>query len=205
MPRLQTGVDVWEECNQVFDRLPLAAVIDHDIFCVHGGIPRRTTQDGNRIQAMLSVPSIAAINPPYDHEDQASVQIVADCIWSDPAPDWQEDELPADGFGESQRGGGAICFGNQAISDFLEEQNLSYIVRAHEAHAEGVAISKGARVFTVFSTSKDHGQGRSALAGCILVDFDKIQVINRSPAYKNKYVFEPRMCSVRAMSATPNG
>jgi hypothetical protein len=40
----------------------------------------------------------------------------------------------------------------------------------------------------VFSTSKDHGQGKGAMAGCILVDFDRIQVINRSPAYKDKYV-----------------
>ncbi|CAN0104807.1 unnamed protein product, partial [Hapterophycus canaliculatus] len=30
--------EVWEGCNAVFDRLPLASVIDHDIFCVHGGI-----------------------------------------------------------------------------------------------------------------------------------------------------------------------
>jgi hypothetical protein len=27
-------------------------------------------------------------------------------------------------------------------------------VRAHEAHSEGVSLSKGAKVFTVFSTSK---------------------------------------------------
>jgi len=46
-------------------------------------------------------------------------------------------------------------------------------------------------VFTVFSTSKDHRQGAKAMAGCILVDFDKIQVINRSPKYKNKYVSLP--------------
>ena len=26
------GEEVWEECNQAFDRLPLAAVIDHEIF-----------------------------------------------------------------------------------------------------------------------------------------------------------------------------
>jgi hypothetical protein len=32
------------------------------------------------------------------------------------------------------------------------------------------------RVFTVFSTSKDHRQGERAMAGCILVDNDKIQV-----------------------------
>jgi hypothetical protein len=33
------------------------------------------------------------------------------------------------------------------------------------------------RVFTVFSTSKDHRQGERAMAGCILVDNDKIQVL----------------------------
>lgn len=82
-----------------------------------------------------------------------------------------------------------------SILEFLEEQGLSYIVRAHEAHSEGVALSKGARVFTVFSTSKDHGQGQGAMAGCILVDFDQIHVINRSTAYKNKvlsfFEFQP--------------
>lgn len=80
------------------------------------------------------------------------------------------------GFGESLRGGGAICFGGKAIDDFLEEGDLSYIVRAHEAHSEGVSLSKGAKVFTVFSTSKDHGQGIGAMCGCILVNHDKIQV-----------------------------
>lgn len=95
---------------------------------------------------------------------------------------------PDTGYGESLRGGGAICFGSKAVKDFLEQQSFSYIMRAHEAHAEGVAVSKGARVFTVFSTSKDHNQGNHAMAGCILVDNDKLQVINRSPAYKNQYV-----------------
>lgn len=43
------------------------------------------------------------------------------------------------------------------------------------------------RVFTVFSTSKDHGQGKNAMAGCILVDFDKIQV-------SNKLIFSAAWC-----------
>ena len=37
-------------------------------------------------------------------------------------------------------------------------------------------MSKGAKVFTVFSTSKDHGQGSGAMCGCILVDFEKLLV-----------------------------
>lgn len=43
-------------------------------------------------------------------------------------------------------------------------------------------------MFTVFSTSKDHGQGKGATCGCILVDFHRLLVINRSAKYKNKYV-----------------
>jgi hypothetical protein len=36
-------------------------------------------------------------------------------------------------------------FGTQAIDNFLENNQLSYIIRAHEAHAAGVSLSKGAR------------------------------------------------------------
>lgn len=53
--------------------------------------------------------------------------------------------LNKDGFGASPRGGGVVCFGNKAIENFLQRNGLSYIVRAHEAHAQGVSLSKGAR------------------------------------------------------------
>lgn len=110
----------------------------------------------SRIQDILSVPKVAGINPPYEHETEEYQQVASDCIWSDPASDEQEacGVDPHSGFGESLRGGGAICFGHKAVTNFLQQQGFSYIMRAHEAHAEGVAVSKGARVFTVFSTSK---------------------------------------------------
>jgi len=201
------GFRIWESCNQVFDRMPLSAVIDQDIFCVHGGIPRPVTDlagitTGSRIQDILKVPKVAGINPPYEHEEENVQQVASDCIWSDPASDEQEangvDE--ESGFGESLRGGGAICFGHKAVTDFLQQQGFSYIMRAHEAHAEGVAVSKGARVFTVFSTSKDHNQGSKAMAGCILVDFEKMHVINRSPAYQNQYVHRRDSVSLAMLS-----
>jgi len=195
------GYRIWEETNQVFDRMPLAAVIDQDIFCVHGGIPRGVSHD-SQIQDILSVPKIAGINPPYEHESEEYQQVASDCIWSDPASDEQEacGVDPQSGFGESLRGGGAICFGHRAVTNFLQQHGYSYIMRAHEAHAEGVAVSKGARVFTVFSTSKDHNQGSQAMAGCILVDFEKMHVINRSPAYKNKFVHRRDSISLAGMN-----
>ena len=83
------GYRVWEETNQVFDRIPLAGVIDQDIFCVHGGIPRGVSED-SQIQDILSVPKVAGINPPYEHENEEYQQVASDCIWSDPASDEQE-------------------------------------------------------------------------------------------------------------------
>ena len=71
--------------------------------------------------------------------------MAGDCIWSDPASEEQENTLDEVGFGESPRGGGAVCFGSLAIDNFLDTNNLSYIVRAHEAHAHGVSLSKSAR------------------------------------------------------------
>ena len=89
-----------------------------------------------------------------------------------------------------------MCFGHAAIKAFLEETGCAFIVRAHEAHAHGVSLSKGAKVFTVFSTSKDHHQGRAASCGCILIDVEKIQVITRSPHYRNHYVHKRNSMSL---------
>lgn len=97
-----------EACNSVFDRLPLAASIDQDIFCVHGGIPRPISANTTRIQDILTVPKVAGINPPYEHEDDNYQQVASDCIWSDPASEEQEMTTvdPDTGYGESLRGGG---------------------------------------------------------------------------------------------------
>jgi len=201
----EIGYKIWESTNQTFDRLPLAAVVDQDIFCVHGGIPRPISDssvEGGRIKDILNVSKVAGINPPYEHEDDNYQQVASDCIWSDPASEEQE-QYSVDrrtGYGDSLRGGGAICFGHKAVTNFLQQQGFSYIMRAHEAHAEGVAVSKGARVFTVFSTSKDHNQGNNAMAGCILIDFEKMQVINRSPAYRNQYVHRRDSVSIAMLS-----
>ena len=147
------GYNVWEITNSTFDRMPLSAVIDQDIFCVHGGIPRPVSDssiEGGRIKDILNVSKVAGINPPYEHEEDDYQQVASDCIWSDPASEEQE-KYSVDGktgYGDSLRGGGAICFGHKAVTNFLQQQGFSYIMRAHEAHAEGVAVSKGARVFT---------------------------------------------------------
>ncbi|KAL7548844.1 hypothetical protein ACHAWF_012106 [Thalassiosira exigua] len=73
-------------------------------------------------------------------------------------------------------------------------------MRAHEAHAERVAVSKGARVFTVFSMSKNHNQGSQAMTGYILIDFEKMHVVNQSPTYRNQYVHRRDSISLAMLS-----
>ncbi len=91
------------------------------------------------------------------------------CLWADPADQEQEVTLDSHGFGSSARGGGTVIFGHKAVDDFLCAHGFSHIFRAHEATASGIAVSKGAKVITVFSTSKDHGCGSDAVCGCVLV------------------------------------
>ena len=79
----ELGYKVWELTNSTFDRMPLAAVIDQDIFCVHGGIPRPISDssvEGGRIKDILNVSKVAGINPPYEHEEDDYQQVASDCI-----------------------------------------------------------------------------------------------------------------------------
>ena len=36
--RKYQSAEVWKICNEIFDLLPLAAIINQKIFCVHGGL-----------------------------------------------------------------------------------------------------------------------------------------------------------------------
>ncbi|KAF0694643.1 Aste57867_14482 [Aphanomyces stellatus] len=194
------GCIVWHQVNNAFDCMPVSAVIDDDIFCVHGGIPRPIESE-RQVDSIQNIPRLASFDTlgkasVFTGEHATLLQMAEEMLWADPAAESQETFLDKRGFGKSARGGNSICFGNVAIDDFLSRHNFSYIIRAHEACSQGVHLSKSARVLTVFSTSKDHGLGKRAKCGCVLVDRDRILILNRSHKYKSGFV--RRRSSVQA-------
>lgn len=71
------GRKLWRVFNKVFDLLPLAALIDNQIFCAHGGIPRSVTE-----VSLLSRIIPAPLENP-EHQCAAAWEI----LWNDPITD----------------------------------------------------------------------------------------------------------------------
>lgn len=109
------NASVWKACCQVFDFLILAAIIDGQILCVHGGLsPEIRTLDQIRVVARAQeIPHEGAF---------------CDLVWSDP------DDI--DTWGVSPRGAGWL-FGEKVATEFNHVNGLKLIARAHQLVNEG--------------------------------------------------------------------
>ena len=156
------GKNIWAMANSVFDYLPFAATIDDVIFCVHGGIPRPLSPDESALDSINMIPCPTAVRVTTTDERSKQIkQLSNDLLWSDPAQHEQEKRLDNSGFGEGERGPGAICYGDKAIQNFLDTTGMTHIVRAHEPTQKGINISKGGKVITIFSTSRVRSERES--------------------------------------------
>ncbi|KAK4049588.1 serine/threonine protein phosphatase Pzh1 [Microbotryomycetes sp. JL201] len=92
------NIKIWKTFIDVFNCLPIAAVVASKIFCVHGGLS----------PSLSSMDDIRRISRPTDVPDYG---LLNDLLWSDPsdtALDWEDNER-----------GVSYCFGKTVISAFL--------------------------------------------------------------------------------------
>jgi protein phosphatase len=120
------------EFVRAFAMMPLGAVVNGKILCLHGGIGPRVS----------SIAALAKITRPLMAKD---VGPVLDVLWSDPR-EFCENFFP------STRGSGHF-FGSAAISNFLLSNNAELLIRGHECEDAGFAYHLGGKVLTVFSAS----------------------------------------------------
>eukprot|EP01035_Chromulina_nebulosa_P019346 gene19346-25211_t len=121
--------NVWKLFTDLFDYLPLTAVIEDQIFCLHGGLsPSIDTLDNIRqLDRVQEVPHEGAM---------------CDLLWSDP-----DDRR---GWGISPRGAG-FTFGADISEMFNHRNGLSLICRAHQLVMDGSNWSHQQNTVTIFS------------------------------------------------------
>ena len=117
-----------------FQTLPICAIIDDSIFCVHGGV---TSMIKNR-QELMNLKKVGDI---YNDDDLAQ----AEMLWNDPDKCISMYEI-------SRRGRGSI-FGERAVDEFLKNLNFKLIIRGHQNVTNGYDWPFGQKggLLTVFS------------------------------------------------------
>ncbi|XP_019874447.1 serine/threonine-protein phosphatase PP1-beta [Aethina tumida] len=113
----------------VFNTLPVAAVIEDKIFCCHGGL----SPDLFRLEQIREIPRPVTI---------PVTGLLCDLVWSDPEYD--------SGWRANDRGV-SFTFGPDIIESFLKKHDLDLIVRAHQVVEDGYMFFGGRKLVTIFS------------------------------------------------------
>jgi serine/threonine-protein phosphatase PP1 catalytic subunit len=124
--------EVWRLFSETFNCLPVAAIINHKIFCVHGGIS----------PSLTSLDDIRNLPRPVEVPDDG---LMLDLLWTDPDPD-------GDLWGPNERGA-SFVYGQRAVHDFLDRFRFDLLVRGHQAVMCGYDFPFGddRHVITLFS------------------------------------------------------
>jgi serine/threonine-protein phosphatase 2B catalytic subunit len=126
-----------------FCALPLAAIMNKQFFCIHGGLsPELNTLDDIRSLDRFREPPTSGL--------------MCDMLWSDPVEDFGQ-EKGSESFVHNHVRGCSYFFTYQAACTFLERNRLLSIIRAHEAQDAGYRMYRKTRttgfpsVMTLFS------------------------------------------------------
>ncbi|KAL8513489.1 hypothetical protein ACS0TY_012815 [Phlomoides rotata] len=144
------GIWAWTRFNQLFNYLPLAALIEKKIICMHGGIGR----------SINSVEQIEKLERPITM-DAGSI-VLMDLLWSDPT---ENDSV--EGLRPNARGPGLVTFGPDRVTEFCKRNKLQLIIRAHECVMDGFERFAQGQLITLFSATNYCGTANNA--GAILV------------------------------------
>ncbi|CAO1426825.1 unnamed protein product [Diamesa hyperborea] len=114
---------VYDACMDAFDCLPLAALMNQQFLCVHGGLSPEI-QDLDDIRKLDRYKEPPAYGP------------MCDLLWSDPLEDFGN-EKNTDFYSHNTVRGCSYFYSYRACCDFLQNNNLLSIIRAHEAQDAG--------------------------------------------------------------------
>ncbi|CAA6673339.1 unnamed protein product [Spirodela intermedia] len=133
----RSSVRLWKIFTDCFNCLPVAALIDDKILCMHGGLS----------PDLRSFDQIRNLQRPSDVPDSG---LLCDLLWSDPSKEFE-------GWGMNDRGV-SYTFGPDIVRDFLEKHDLDLICRAHQVVEDGYDFFADKQLVTIFSASNYCGE-----------------------------------------------
>ncbi|KZV48794.1 hypothetical protein F511_09215 [Dorcoceras hygrometricum] len=131
------NVRLWKIFGECFNCLPVAAVIDDKILCMHGGLSPELKQ----------LEQIKEIPRPTDIPDSG---LLCDLLWSDPDP-------RVVGWAGSDRGV-SCTFGPDEVAKFLDNNDLDLICRGHQVVEDGYEFFAKRKLVTIFSAPNYGGE-----------------------------------------------
>ncbi|KAL6121368.1 Serine threonine-protein phosphatase PP2A catalytic subunit [Nucleospora cyclopteri] len=135
------SVTLWKTFTECFDWLPVCALIEERILCMHGGIS----------PDLRNLKQIHEISRPTDIPDHG---LLCDLLWSDP-------DKGVNGWGENDRGV-SVTFSVDKLRQFLDNTNIDFIARAHQVVEDGYQFFGDKDLVTIFSAPNYCGDFNNA-------------------------------------------
>uniref|UniRef100_A0A7E4ZR51 Serine/threonine-protein phosphatase n=1 Tax=Panagrellus redivivus TaxID=6233 RepID=A0A7E4ZR51_PANRE len=122
--------NIWCLFQRAFNQMPVAAVVDEKILCMHGGLS----------PVLDSLDDIRCEKKPLRNPFKG---VINDMLWADPDCNicfWRA----------SARGSGFV-FGEQVVKDVCQRLGIELITRAHQLCVDGFWVFAQRRLMTIFS------------------------------------------------------
>uniref|UniRef100_A0A8D3BX36 Serine/threonine-protein phosphatase n=1 Tax=Scophthalmus maximus TaxID=52904 RepID=A0A8D3BX36_SCOMX len=126
--KIKYSEQVYDSCMEAFDCLPLAALMNQQFLCVHGGLSPEihTLDDIKKLDRFKEPPAFGPM---------------CDLLWADPLEDFGN-EKTQEYFGHNTVRGCSYFYSYPAVCEFLQTNNLLSIIRAHELSPSLAAVLK---------------------------------------------------------------
>lgn len=140
------NIKLWKTFTDCFNCLPVAAIIDEKIFCMHGGLSP-DLHSFDQVRKIVRPTDVPDTGETSNQISQIFPGLLCDLLWSDPEKEMR-------GWGENDRGV-SFTFGQDVVQTFLQRHDLDLICRAHQVRKSFVSIlsSRSLRMATNFSRS----------------------------------------------------
>ena len=141
---------IWKIFSDCFNWLPISALVNERILCMHGGLSPELTD----------IDCLKKIVRPTEVPDKG---LLCDLLWSDP-------EKGVEDWAPNQRGI-SVLFNEKIIKKTLEDLDIDLICRAHQVVENGYEFFAQRRLVTVFSAPNYCGEFDNA-GGFMIVNKD---------------------------------